>query len=328
MNMMIALLRIKNRISGSLFPGFVARKTARMFLTPKRFPPKPWEKEAESHGRRVGFGNGLSAVRWGESSRKILIMHGWESRATQLYSLVPGLLDQGFEVIGIDAPAHGRSKGGKANPMTFSRAIGEADKAFGPFYGAIGHSMGAAAISIAMESGVRFQRTVLVASPNRLYDMLVAFAGFIGLPKRAQILFVKEIEKEVGRPAEDLDVSRVFSELKPEALLIHAKNDSEVPFACHDAILKACPGLQDYISESLGHRRIVRSPDISERISRFMGLEKTRDTTWCRRPDPVKHKKGECYETGKPPDSDRLSKVPGPDQARHRFPGLAQNPGS
>lgn len=275
MNNMIAMLRIKNRISGSLFPLSVARKTARMFLTPKRFPLKHWEKEAESYGRRVGFGNVLSAVRWGNSGQKILVVHGWESRATQLYSLVPGLIDQGFEVVGIDAPGHGRSQGGKANPVTFSQAICEADKAFGPFYGAIGHSMGAVAISIAMESGVRFQRTVLVASPNRLYDMLMAFAGFIGLPKRAKNLFVREIEKEVGRPAKDLDVSRIFAELLPDALLIHAKNDKEVPFACHDAIIKACPGLQAYTSESLGHRRIVRSPDISERISRFMGLDKT-----------------------------------------------------
>jgi hypothetical protein len=107
--------------------------------------------------------------------------------------------------------------------------------------------------------------------------MLVAFAGFIGLSGHVVNLFIKEVEKEVGRSAKDLDVGKVFSQLHPEALLIHAKNDLEVPYACHVAIIEACPGLETYTSETLGHRRIVRSPDISERIGRFMDLGKIQE---------------------------------------------------
>lgn len=273
MNTKSTVLQIKNQILGTFFPQIVARQAAQLFLTPKRFPVKEWEKKAESGCERIPFGNGLSAARWGNGREKILIMHGWESRATQLYSLVPDLIGCGFEVIGIDAPGHGHSHGERAHPVMFAKAIQEADQTFGPFYGAIGHSMGGAAISIAMESGVRFQRVVLISSPNNLIDVLTAFAGVIGMPGRAARLFVKAVEQEVGRPANEFDVGKVFAALNPEALIIHAKNDKEVPFACHEAIIRACPGLQAYQSKTLGHRKIVRSPEVSALIGRFMYQE-------------------------------------------------------
>lgn len=275
MYIQLFILRLKNRLNGYLFPEVLAEKTARSFLTPRRFPVKEWEKQAESKCERLTFGNGLSAARWGKSDKKILIMHGWESRATQMYRLVPELVSQGFEVIAIDAPGHGHSSGNRANPVVFSKAIVQADQTWGPFYGAIGHSMGAAALSIAMDSGARLGRLVLISSPGNLYDVLHGFAGFVGLSEKVAGLFVQHIEKEVGTPAKDLDVGRVFSRLRPKALIIHAKNDREVPFESHDAILSSWPGLQSHTPDTLGHRRIIQSPDIARRIRLFMNEEKT-----------------------------------------------------
>ena len=133
------LLPIKNQTLGTIFPQVTARNAARLFLTPKRFPVKAWEKEAEADCERISFGNGLSAARWGNGGPKILIMHGWESRATQMYSLVPDLIGHGFEAIGIDAPGHGHSGSGRTNPVMFAEAIQAADQTFGLFYGASGH---------------------------------------------------------------------------------------------------------------------------------------------------------------------------------------------
>jgi len=266
------LFRIKNQLTGTLFPKEVARKAADRFLTPRRFPSPKGEEAAEKKCKRISrFGDGLSAARWGSSERKVLLMHGWESRATQLYNFVPGLVAQGFEVIGIDAPGHGRSKPGRANPVVFSKAICSANEKLGPFYGAIGHSMGAAAVSLAMESGVRFHKVVLISSPSNMYNVLVSFATGIGLPKKATSLFIAAIEEEVGRPVVELDVKRVFEALKPRALVIHSRNDKEIPFENYNLILNACPGLESLTPGFLGHRRIVRDKGIASAVSKFMG---------------------------------------------------------
>ncbi|GAB6908576.1 Esterase/lipase [Desulfosarcina cetonica] len=267
------LFRVKNKITGSLFPNRLAQKTATLFLTPRRFPIKDWEREAEARCERIFFGPGLSAARWwGQSDKKILIMHGWESRATQMYRLVDGLVEHGFDVIAIDAPGHGHSPGNRANPVVFSQAILEADKKWGPFYGAIGHSMGAAALAIALASGARLGRLVLISSPNNLYDVLMSFARFVGLPKKVAGLFVSQVENEVGLPARNLDVGTIFSQKNPQALIIHAKNDREVSYKNHEAIMAACPGLQSHSPESLGHRRIIQSPQIAQLIRCFYGV--------------------------------------------------------
>ena len=270
MNPQLFFFRIKNKITGSLFPNKLAEKTANLFLTPRRFPIKDWEKEAETRCERLFFGPGLSAARWGQSDKKILIMHGWESRATQMYRLVGELVEHGFEVIAIDAPGHGHSPGNRSNPGLFSQAILEAEKTWGPFYGSIGHSMGAAALSIALESGVRLGRLVLISSPNNLYDVLMSFARFLGLSNKVAGLFVSKVENEVGLSAKDLDVGTIFSQKKPQALVIHAKNDREVSYKNHEAIMSACPGLQSHSPESLGHRRIIQNPQIAQLIRRFM----------------------------------------------------------
>src|SRR5689334_15961670 len=99
----------------NLAPTLAARAAARMFTTPRRHRPPEREAEAEARGERIRIrtANGeLSALRfgWGNGPR-VLAMHGWEGRATQWGPLAELLDRAGFEVIAIDAPAHGLSPG-------------------------------------------------------------------------------------------------------------------------------------------------------------------------------------------------------------------------
>lgn len=271
MSILLTLLRLKNRLLGVLAPNWVSRQAARMFMTPRRFPIKGWEQTAERQGRRISFGDGLSAVRWGCGGPKILLMHGWESRATQMYHLVPPLLEQGFEVVAIDAPAHGHSDGDLANPVAFSEAILSAVRRFGPFYGAVGHSMGAASLTIAMEAGASFECCVLISSPANLHHVLTGFAAYIGFSKKCTDGFVRSIEQGVGRRAKALDVGRILARIQPAVLLVHAVDDKEVPYDSMKMILRECPGLRTHTAHSLGHRKIIHNPDIAALVGRYMG---------------------------------------------------------
>lgn len=266
----IDLLRFKNKILGVFMPNYVANSNAKLFLTPRNFKLKEWEVEAEQSAHRVGFGQYLSAAVWGQGDKKALLVHGWESRATQMYAFVQPLLAKGYTVYALDAPLHGHSKGTESNPLAFARAIVAASEELGPFDAAIGHSMGGAAISIAMESGARFGRSVLLSSPSCLYNVLMAFARFMGLSEKLQHRFVRTIEKNVGRPSRELDVGRVFSEVQPEALLIHADDDKEIPHHSMMDIAKAYPELMTYTVTGLGHRKILRDPDIAKLVADYV----------------------------------------------------------
>jgi len=266
----MTFLRMKNRLLGAIMPEKVARDAARLFLTPRRFPLKEWEKEAEQKCRRHTFGEGLSAARWGEGSRRILLVHGWESRATQMYGIASVLVENGFEVVAIDAPLHGHSKGTKSNPVTFAEAIVAAVKELGPFDGTVGHSMGAAAIAFTMDMGEDPGRCVCISAPSCMYHILRAFSRLIGLSEKFTARFISHVETEVGRPSRELDVGRVFAKVKPDVLLIHARNDQEVPYSSLEQIKQAYPDAQAYSPDDLDHRRIVRDTTVASLISEFM----------------------------------------------------------
>ena len=48
---------------------------------------------------------------YGYSKRKVLLVHGWSGRGTQLYKIADKLLENGFMTISFDAPADGKSPG-------------------------------------------------------------------------------------------------------------------------------------------------------------------------------------------------------------------------
>lgn len=274
----IDLIRLRNKVLGFIMPEHIARSNAKIFLTPRQHKLKGWEKEAEKTARRENVTPELSAAIWGDGDKKVLLVHGWESRATQMYNFVQPLLDKGYRVVAIDAPLHGHSKGTESNPLAFSRAIMAVDEKLGPFEAAVGHSMGAAAISIALEAGVTFKRSVLISSPANLYRVLMAFGRFMGLSDKCQHRFVRSIEKTVGRPAKELDVARVFSELQPEALVIHADDDKEIPFHSMHEIKKGHPSLETYNASGLGHRKILRDKDLADKVSNYVSSGKIEES--------------------------------------------------
>ena len=53
--------------------------------------------------------------RWPGNYRKVLIIHGWEGRATNFESIIKELINKRFDVTSFDAPSHGSSA--KSNTM-------------------------------------------------------------------------------------------------------------------------------------------------------------------------------------------------------------------
>lgn len=266
----LTMIRLHNRILGAFAPNWVGRKMARLFLTPRRLPLKQWEIDLEQECRRVTFAKDLSAAVWGQSDKKVLLVHGWESRATHMSALVQPLVDSGYEVVALDAPKHGQSGGAKANVLAFAEAIVAADLELGPFVGAVGHSMGGAALTVAMELGAYIPKCVLISSPASILDVLQGFAGYMGMHGRVQSAFIYHIESEVGVPAKQLNMGRILAEQTTETLLIHSDDDREIPVTSVNVIAQHVPSAQTLITKDLGHRKIIKDSKVAKRIEAFM----------------------------------------------------------
>lgn len=261
-----ATLRIiqgANRTLGRVAPRVVARMNQRLFSTPRRFTPRDWEQDFEGRGRRERLPIGASVLVAGDGPRTVALIHGWEGRATQFAHFVPPLLEAGFRVIGVDGPAHGHGRGTRADPYLFAEALHEVTARFGALHGLVGHSMGGGAVGIALAAGLAVPRAVVIASPASLHDVLHRFAHAMHMPPGATAHFVEGLRAQVSRRGHPVvDLPALLGAVEADALVIHARDDREVPFSDGERLATAWPRAALLPVDGVGHRRILRAPDV------------------------------------------------------------------
>ena len=223
----------------------------------------------EARGRRAEIGCGLSAISWGESERKILLVHGWESRATQMSGFVDSLLNLNYQVVALDGPGHGQSKEGKSNPYLFARAVKHITKKLGPFEGVVGHSIGGNAVATALSDGVTIPKVVLISTPASISTVLKGVCQYMSLPNTCSQLFFNFVEREVGVSADIMNTANNVSSRNPRGLLIHDTEDVEISFKESKLIAQNWPQAEVFSTSGYGHKRLLRNPDVWNKVSLF-----------------------------------------------------------
>ena len=216
-----------------------------------------------AQAERITLRFGLSALRWG-SGPAVLLMHGWEGRPTQFAELIKALVNAGYGVVALDAPAHGRSPGREANVVLFARALLEAASELPPLKAVIGHSMGGASALLATQLGLRTEALVSIAAPSRILTMLRRFSRYMGLPRQARAHFVRLVEEKAGIPAGQLDSAHY--QLDFPGLVVHAEDDPMVPFSEAEAIHQSWFDSRLLRLESGGHQRVLADPRVVQAV--------------------------------------------------------------
>jgi pimeloyl-ACP methyl ester carboxylesterase len=210
--------------------------------------------------------------RYGASdSAPILLMHGWEGRASQFAQLIETLLRQGHRVVAFDAPGHGDSPGAESTVGAFADLVLEIDHAHGPFRAAIGHSMGAAAVLAAATRGLRADKVVAIAAPASLRRAATRGARALGLPERALRPFLRFVAEANGRPLEALDFDRLLPPPDLAVLLLTDPQDREVPASESAAVAGLWPHARLRHIAGVGHRRILAAESTQRLVIDFIG---------------------------------------------------------
>jgi pimeloyl-ACP methyl ester carboxylesterase len=263
-------IRIANRVIGELAPNLTARIARRMLMTPRVGEPREWERAAAARAERVTFRFGLSGLRWGQSGPVVLAMHGWSGRATQFAAFVDPLVASGRQVIALDAPAHGNSPGRESNVFGFTEAILEAAAEIRGLESAIGHSMGGAAALYARHLGLPVGRVATIGAPASLERVLSRFADWLALPVEAKARFVDAVDRHVGVPAAAIDAERIGPAAGVGGLVVHDRDDREVPYGEAEALVRAWPAAQLFTTQGLGHSRILSDPAVVRETVAFL----------------------------------------------------------
>jgi pimeloyl-ACP methyl ester carboxylesterase len=266
------MLRTAFRTVGSLAPGVAARWAEAIFCSPPRREPRPAEEAFLATGNRLTVkseNQDLAVWTWGQGPM-ILMAHGWGGRAGRFSAIASALVQAQFGVVLFDAPAHGASMGRQASLPQFARALSDVADAVGPVHGLIGHSLGGAAVSLALRDGLHAERAVLLAPPADVVLFSDAFAEHLRIPLRARDVMRQNLETRLRFRFDELHVPTLAQAMTTPALVIHDREDPDVPYSHGEEIAQAWPGAQLVSTTGLGHRAILRDPNVIHRTVEFL----------------------------------------------------------
>ena len=266
------MLRTAFRTVGTLAPGIAARWAETIFCRPPRNQPRAPEEAFLATGRRHSVRSEdqeLAVWAWGKGP-VVVLAHGWGSRAGRFSGLARGLASAGFRVVLFDAPAHGASRGNQASLPQFARALRAVADTVAPIYGLVGHSLGGAAVSLAMRDGLRAERAVLLAPPADVVLFSHAFAEHLRIPMRAHDAMRRNLEDRLQIRWEELHIPTLARGMTAPALIVHDRDDPDVPYAHGEEIAQAWPGAELLATTGLGHRSVGHDPEVIRRTITFM----------------------------------------------------------
>ncbi|WP_411035746.1 alpha/beta hydrolase [Shinella sp. BYT-45] len=273
-------------------PRAAGRAAFRLFATtPGRRPRTAKEKElfARSEGwmrqaQRVelSFAGGRAvahrfAARPCEAfTGRVLVVHGWGSRAAYLTALTERLVAAGHEVVALDLPGHGASRGRTLTLPMAVKAIDAAWRRFGGFDYFCGHSFGGAALACAASGLVpsvpahRPRRLVTIGSPSEMTWLFKDLGRVLKLAPEAQAALESHVERIAGAPLSAFDAANGAGRLDTPMLVVHAEDDKEVPALHARRYAAAGPNVTLEWANGFGHRRIVSAEPVIDRIVDFL----------------------------------------------------------
>lgn len=255
-----------------LAPEAAARAAVHLFFRTRRVPARREELEVLDGASpfTVPFrGEELAAWSWG-TGPTVLLVHGWNGRATQLGALVSPLVASGFRVVAFDHVGHGGSSGSSTSIVEMASAIASVARTAGGVHGVVAHSLGAGSTVLAITEGLAVEGVVLIAPPLTPEPWFRQFGSALGLDEPALKLARAAIERRVGRRFDELHVPTLARSIDRRALIIHDRDDREIPIEAGEALSYAWRGSRFLVTAGLGHHRILRSPGIVESARRFL----------------------------------------------------------
>ena len=171
------------------------------------------------------------------NARKILITHGWMSRAAYMVRLIRALHRQGFEIFALDFPAHGEAKG-RQLPWTDAVAVlREVINQLGPFYAVLGHSFGGSMLLNTLNLASQYpewkidtepERVILLASPTRMRTPVSRLARQLKLSKKGYLMLRQVFCQQTIIDLKRLDFRHYISQAQTPFLCIHGKEDDAI----------------------------------------------------------------------------------------------------
>jgi pimeloyl-ACP methyl ester carboxylesterase len=207
---------------------------------------------------------------WSGKGPKIVLVHGWSSRATNFYEIIEKLILLDYNVYAFDAVAHGESKGIITNIPELIKTLEELIQEWGPVEAILGHSGGGFASAYVVAQNRQIKKLILISSFNKVTDVFKKYFEMIQLGEKARLLMLGYFTKLTGKKVQELSGELSAQAIRAKTLVIHDRKDKEVQVEDSIDIAKNLKNGQLILTEGLGHRRILRDEMVINELVNFL----------------------------------------------------------
>ncbi|MCM8571083.1 alpha/beta hydrolase [Gramella jeungdoensis] len=264
-----------SRLLTKVSPFLASRFAARLFLTPFRYklPEREREMYEESEIKKElvpSINREIVEYKYGESNKKVLLVHGWSGRGTQLSRIAEKLRENGYSTISFDAPGHGEASGKISMMPFFIEAIHYLDQKHGPFEALVGHSLGGMSSLKAIKEGLKTKKLVVIGTANSVTKITRDFADNMNMNQKVAKRMKKYLDTKFGQDMDDYSGAVSAREVDVPTLVIHDEEDVDVSvkdaYEIHDSLKNS----KIYVTKGLGHRRILGNTEVINKITTFI----------------------------------------------------------
>ncbi|PKP10491.1 MAG: alpha/beta hydrolase [Bacteroidetes bacterium HGW-Bacteroidetes-3] len=270
-----ASIIVTGKILQFMVPTLATIFAIKLFGTPMRFKtPARENMMAESAQKKMvlipEIKKEVMVYSYGYSKRKVLLIHGWSGRGTQLFKIADKLLENGFMTISFDGPAHGNSTGKTTMMHEFVKTALFLEKEFGPFEVAIGHSLGAMTVLNSIKQGLNVKKAITIGSGDVISDIIKEFVAKLQLKPKMVHRIKNQFYKKFGEDIDNYSASVAAKSVKVPTLVLHDTADKDVPVICAHNIRRNLEQGEIFITNDLGHSRILKDSKVINRIIEFI----------------------------------------------------------
>lgn len=260
-------------------PSLAEKFARKLFITPikHKIPKREFQMEAESIQTKLlvpSINKEIVVYAYGNSNKKILLVHGWSGRGTQLVKIADAFIGNGYSTISFDAPAHGKSGTKTTLMLEFIESILAVEKQYGPFEFAVGHSLGGMSILNAIKKGLQVKKAVVIGSGNSVVNIVNTFVEKIGLPNKVAVLMRNSFEKKYQFDMESFSAYVAAKDVKIPVLVFHDTDDEDIPVSEAYHLAENLSNKEVVITNNLGHRKILGDAKVINRIVEFLLIKK------------------------------------------------------
>ena len=251
---------------------YASKKALHLFASPRKGRYTENQKTMVDSARFETLshnGQNIATYHWQGNGPTILLAHGWESNASRWSYILNDLEAQEYNIIALDAPAHGKSSGRQFNAVLYAECISVVAKKFKPEV-ILGHSVGGMATIFSLHNyNLPFvKKIVSLGAPAHFTGVFSRYKSMMGYNRRISKGLDNIVYERFGKPVDYFSAANFAKTIEAEGLIIHDKKDRIIPF--EDALLFANRYKNSELIETEGFGHGLKDASLTPKIIEFI----------------------------------------------------------